>query len=127
MTACILLAWLKLLALDGDLAKAEPKKLPRPARRRPPRARQAAAMAENRRILALGQSGHRRLEADQRPSASALTSTNPSRRARKENPGTAEPRPVSRARSHTRTLNPAPGHSPPPRRRQPSTPMKDQG
>ncbi|MGE5292930.1 MAG: transposase [Micromonosporaceae bacterium] len=27
MTACILLAWLKLLALDGDLAKAEPKTL----------------------------------------------------------------------------------------------------
>jgi hypothetical protein len=27
MTAAILLAWLKLLALDGDLAKAEPKTL----------------------------------------------------------------------------------------------------
>jgi Transposase DDE domain group 1 len=27
MTACILLAWLKLLALDGGLAKAEPKTL----------------------------------------------------------------------------------------------------
>ena len=27
MTACILLAWLRLLALDGDLAKAEPKTL----------------------------------------------------------------------------------------------------
>jgi Transposase DDE domain group 1 len=27
MTACILLAWLKPLALDGDLAKAEPKTL----------------------------------------------------------------------------------------------------
>ena len=25
MTACILLSWLKLLALDGDLARAEPK------------------------------------------------------------------------------------------------------
>jgi hypothetical protein len=30
MIAAILLAWLKLLALDGDLAKAEPKTL-RPA------------------------------------------------------------------------------------------------
>jgi hypothetical protein len=29
MTACILLAWLKLLALDGDLARAEPKTLRR--------------------------------------------------------------------------------------------------
>ena len=27
MIACILLAWLKLIALDGDLAKAEPKTL----------------------------------------------------------------------------------------------------
>jgi hypothetical protein len=27
MTACILLAWLKLLALEGDLARAEPKTL----------------------------------------------------------------------------------------------------
>jgi hypothetical protein len=27
MTACILLAWLRLTALDGDLAKAEPKTL----------------------------------------------------------------------------------------------------
>ena len=27
MIACILLAWLKLLALDGDLARAEPKTL----------------------------------------------------------------------------------------------------
>jgi hypothetical protein len=27
MTRCILLAWLKLIALDGDLARAEPKTL----------------------------------------------------------------------------------------------------
>ena len=27
MIACVLLSWLKLLALDGDLAKAEPKTL----------------------------------------------------------------------------------------------------
>ena len=41
MTACIPLSWLKLLALDGDLARAEPKTLRylRPAHRRPPRAR----------------------------------------------------------------------------------------
>ena len=29
MIACILLSWLKLIALDGDLAKAEPKTLRR--------------------------------------------------------------------------------------------------
>jgi len=27
MTGCVLLAWLKLIALDGDLARAEPKTL----------------------------------------------------------------------------------------------------
>jgi hypothetical protein len=27
MTACVLLAWLRLLALDGNLARAEPKAL----------------------------------------------------------------------------------------------------
>jgi hypothetical protein len=36
MTGAILLAWLKLIALDGDLARAEPNTaLPHPARRRP--------------------------------------------------------------------------------------------
>jgi hypothetical protein len=35
MIACILLAWLKLLALDGDLARAEPKTL-RPGSCTPP-------------------------------------------------------------------------------------------
>jgi hypothetical protein len=41
MTGQILLAWLKLLALDGDLARAEPQHaaLPGAARRRPARAR----------------------------------------------------------------------------------------
>jgi hypothetical protein len=33
MTACILLAWLKLLALDGDLATAEPKTLRYPVQK----------------------------------------------------------------------------------------------
>jgi hypothetical protein len=80
--------------------RTEDAVLPRTARRRPARARRAAAMAENRRILALGRGDHRRLAADQRTSASTLTSTSPSRRARKENPGAVEPpatRPVSRA------------------------------
>ena len=47
MIACILLAWLKLLALDGDLAKAEPKtlRLPDPARRCPAGTRLPAAAA----------------------------------------------------------------------------------
>ena len=65
----ILLAWLRLLALDGDLAKAEPKtlrycvlhaaaRLVRGGRRR---------TLEDRRELALDRSDHHRLAADLRP------------------------------------------------------------
>jgi hypothetical protein len=55
MIACILLSWLTFLALDGGLARAEPKTLrPPPARRRPPRPRQPPQAPENRRDLALG-------------------------------------------------------------------------
>src|SRR5580693_5847712 len=56
MIACVLLSWLKLLALDGDLAKngAEDAALPGPARRCPPRPRRPPQNPENRRDLALG-------------------------------------------------------------------------
>ena len=65
MTACILLAWLRLLALDGDLARAEPKtlryrllhaaaRLVRGGRRRDP---------QDRRDLALGRRDRHRLAA----------------------------------------------------------------
>ena len=85
----ILLAWLKLLALDGDLAKAEPKtlryrvlhaaaRLVRGGRRAPP---------ENPGDLAMGRGDHRRLAAHRRAPASPLTSTNPSLRPGKDNPG----------------------------------------
>jgi hypothetical protein len=95
MTACVLLAWLRLLALDGDLTRAEPKTLryrvlhaaARLVRRR------AATMAENRRGLALGRGDHDRVAADRNPAASTLTTTNPSRRARKKTPGPWNPRP----------------------------------
>ena len=65
MIACILLSWLKFLALDGDLARAEPKTL----RYRvlhaacPPRPRRAPQNPENRRHLALGRGNHHRLAA----------------------------------------------------------------
>jgi hypothetical protein len=49
MTACILLAWLKLLALDGDLARAEGSTLPPPARRRLPRPRRTPQTPQDRR------------------------------------------------------------------------------
>ncbi|MEO3777771.1 hypothetical protein ABGB16_13185 [Micromonospora sp. B11E3] len=45
--AADLIAWLQLIGLDGDLAKAEPKRLryPDPAHRRPPRARPTPPLA----------------------------------------------------------------------------------
>ena len=95
MTACILLSWLKLLALDGDLARAEPKTL-RPAHCRPPCARRAPQNPENRRRLALGRGGHHRMAPHPGHPAPHLTSQNPSRRAGKDTPGTVEP-PASRA------------------------------
>ena len=77
MIAAILLAWLKLLALDGDLAKAEPKTLrvPRTARRRPPGTRRAAPPPENPGDLAVGRGDHGRVAAYRCAPASPLTST----------------------------------------------------
>jgi hypothetical protein len=101
MIACILLAWLKLLALDGDLAKAEPKTLrSRPAHRGPAGTRRPAAPSENPGNLALGRGNHRRLAGHRGAPASTLTSANPSQRPGKDNPGPMEPpatRPASRA------------------------------
>jgi hypothetical protein len=55
--AAALLSWLRLIALDGDLARAEPKTLRNragPARRREAGPRRPPAAAENPRRLALG-------------------------------------------------------------------------
>ena len=64
-----LLSWLRLIALGGDLARAEPKNvaLPDPARRREagPR-RPPPAAAENPRRLALGTGHSHRLGPDHR-------------------------------------------------------------
>lgn len=54
MTGCVLLAWLKLLALDGDLARAEPKTLRyRLLHSAAPRARRTPQNPQDRRRLAL--------------------------------------------------------------------------
>jgi hypothetical protein len=74
MIAATLQAWLRHLALDGDLAKAEPKTLRylRPARRRPDHPRRPAPAPADRRDLALG-AGHRgRPGADLRPGPGSL-------------------------------------------------------
>ena len=78
MTGQILLAWLKLLALDGDLAKAEPKTL----RYRMLHAGRAGWYAaaetapENPGDLAMSCSGHGRLATHRRAPTSTLTSAN---------------------------------------------------
>ncbi len=94
LTAAALLAWLRLLALDSDLAKAEPKALrPHLARRRPPGAHRPPAPPQNLRHLALGTRDRDRLAAHQRPAPSPLTSTKPSQRPRKQPRGPWNPRP----------------------------------
>ena len=50
MIEAILLAWMKLLALDGDLARAEPKTL-RPGSCTPPPAWSTPQTPENRRVM----------------------------------------------------------------------------
>jgi Transposase DDE domain group 1 len=82
LTAATLLAWLKLFALDGSLARAEPKTL---------RILHAAARLtrggrqppQHRRNMAVGRGHHHRLGPDQRPAAGALTTSKPSLRSRK--------------------------------------------
>jgi hypothetical protein len=101
LIAATLLAWLRHLALDGHLAKAEPKDpaLPHPARRRPPDNQRTAAAPENRRHLALGAGDHDRLEPDHRHGASTLTGTEAIPAIKEGTPGPVEPpaiRPASR-------------------------------
>ena len=84
LIAAALLSWLRLIALDGDLAKAEPKTL-RPARRREAGPRRPQGTAEIPRHLALG-TGHRhRLGPDHRPATGTLTSAKPPLRHRRSN------------------------------------------
>jgi len=131
MTACILLAWLKLLALDGDLAKAEPKtlryrllhaaaRLVRGGRRRTLKI--AAAWPWTDEITTAWQ----RIRAIPHPVLPA--ETRPSDKER--NPG-AHGTPGHPARQpgrrHTRGLKSGIRSPPDDRRRQPSDPMKTQG
>lgn len=95
-----LLAWLKLVALGGALAGAEPKTLRRAARRRPPRARRSAPDPQGRRQLAVGRPDHRGMDADRRAGARALSGASACP-AHPASPRTVEPpdtRPASRAR-----------------------------
>src|SRR5260370_17260162 len=76
--ACDLLAWLRLLALHGDLAKAEPKALRQdPAHRRADRQGTAPAAPQNRGVLALGQRHRRRLHPDPGPAATTPPPSRP--------------------------------------------------
>jgi len=100
--AAALLSWLRFIALDGDLARAEPKDfaLPDPARRREAGPRRPPAAAENPRRLALGRGHRHRLDPDHRPATCTLTSAKPPPRHGRSNPGaggTPGHRPASRA------------------------------
>jgi hypothetical protein len=95
MTGQILLAWLKLLALDGDLAKAEPKTL----RYRVLRSAARLVRGGRRRCLKSRPPGRGPRRSPPRGSASTRSRKPPdqresSLRSRKENPrGPVEPRP----------------------------------
>ncbi len=104
---------------------AEEAALSRPARSRPPRPRRTRD-PENRRHLALGGRDRHCLAARLSHPAPDLTSTSPSRRARKESQGPMEPA-VGPARRHTQTLTSRSETRQPARQRPPLAPMKDQG
>ncbi len=101
LIAATLMAWLRLLALDGDLARAEPKTLRyKILQAGPPGARRTATPPQNPRDLALGIRDRDRLGPHRRPAPGTLTSTKPSRRSAERPPGPVEPpatRPASRA------------------------------
>ena len=89
MIACILLSWLKLLALDGDLAKAEPKTL----RYRVLHAAARLVRGGRRRTLKIAaawpwaEEDHHRLAAHPGHPAPHLTSTEPIPPSKEGNPG----------------------------------------
>ena len=100
LIAAGLLSWLRLIALDGDLARAEDFALPGPACRREAGPRRPPAAAENPRDLALGSGHSHRLGPDHRPATRTLTSAKPPLRHGRTNPGapgTPGHRPASRA------------------------------
>ena len=98
MSNATLLAWLRLLALDGELARAEPKTLRYKILHTA--AGPQRAPADNLPNLAVGDRDSQRLDPPQHPAAGPLSSTKPSPRPRKSSTGAAEPpatRPASRA------------------------------
>jgi hypothetical protein len=78
LMAATLLAWLQLLALDRDLAKASPRPCATGSCTPPPAWPAASAGAtSNPRHLALGDRDHHRLYQDPGPPASTLTAASP--------------------------------------------------
>jgi hypothetical protein len=116
MTACILLSWLKFLALDGDLATAEPKTLRYRVLRAAARLVRGGrrGIGENRRQLALGRGGHHRLAAYPGHPASPLT-RKPVPASKEGNPGArgTPPAPVRQpGHCHTPALKSSPRTQP---------------
>jgi hypothetical protein len=132
MTACILLAWLKLLALDGDLAKAEPKTV----RYRLLHAAARLVRGGRRRTLKIAATWPWTDERSpppgsaSRPSRIGSDQQKPSKREGKDHPG-ARGTPGRPARQpghrHTRTLKFRTRNQTDDRQRQPSDHVKSQG
>jgi hypothetical protein len=101
LVAAALIAWLKLIALDGHLARAcraENTVLPALPHRCPPRPERTPKAAQDRHDLALGRCHRHCLGTRHRPAPSPLTSPDPVPSARKEPQGLWKPRRPGRNR-----------------------------
>ena len=112
MTACILLSWLRHLALDGKPreSRAENPALPRLPHGRPTRARRTPQDPQDRGHLAQGHGDHHCLEAHPGPPEPHLTSKNRpcAKEGARGGPWTPGHRPDSRAISMPRHRKTAP-------------------
>lgn len=103
MTAQTLLAWLRLLALDSDLAGANPGRCAIAPCTPPPRARRVPQTLEIRRELALGRGEHPGLAAYLGPPGTPPDQHQPTPATTEKSPGPVEPpgtRPASGPPSH---------------------------
>jgi Transposase DDE domain group 1 len=131
MTGCILLAWLKLIALDGDLARAEPKTL----RYRLLHAAARLVRGGRRRTLKIAANwpGPRSSSPPGNASAPSRTQSDqqkPVPPSKKGVPGPAESpatRPDSRATRHAPPVKSGTRNPPDDRQRQPSDPPEKSG
>ena len=119
-----LLAWTKLLCLDGDLARAEPKRLRYCAlpHRRDHRSQRPTHPAPHRRRLALDRPDRQRVHTSPRPRADLNTLRSPGNGTQRSNAtehAHRRPQPANSSRPHTITAT-RPTHPNQPRAKPPS-------